>query len=110
MASFVAICTFNDGTDMSEVFVVVHQERARVAELSEQGRVGAIHLCMERGTIFIETFANDLVAAEATIRTLPMSAWWDIDLFPVVPPPVDTRPSASQGFTESGPTTTGLRE
>jgi hypothetical protein len=41
---------------------------------------------LERGTVFIETFAEDSQEVVATITTLPMSVWWDLDVFPVISP------------------------
>ena len=71
---------------MAEVFAVVAEEQAKVAELVAQGRVGAIHLALSRGTVFIETFADDSEAAEATVRSLPMARWWDLDVYPIGAP------------------------
>jgi hypothetical protein len=42
---------------------------------------------LERGTVFIETFAEDPQEAVATVKTLPMAAWWDLDVFAVNAPP-----------------------
>lgn len=71
---------------MAEVFAVVAKEQTKVAELSAEGRVGSIHLALSRGTVFIETFADDPEAAETTVRSLPMARWWDIDVYPIGAP------------------------
>lgn len=86
MATFMVVCTFRAETDMKEVMAVVAEEVAQVAVLEAEGRMGAIHLSMIRGTVFLEIFAADAVEAEQTVSTLPMSVWWDIDVFPVAPP------------------------
>ncbi|MFZ4720691.1 MAG: muconolactone Delta-isomerase family protein [Ilumatobacteraceae bacterium] len=86
MATFMVISTFKDGTDMREVGAVVAEEQAQVRQLEAEGRLGAIHLSLARGTVFIETFADDAEQALATIHTLPMSKWWDIDVFPIAAP------------------------
>jgi muconolactone delta-isomerase len=86
MATFMVICTFKQGTAMDEVFAVVAEETAQVTALEAQGRIGAIHLSMARGTVFLEIFADDRSGAEETVRTWPMSKWWDLDVFPIAPP------------------------
>lgn len=80
------VATFRDGTDMAEVFAVVAEERARVAELQRDGSLGAVHLAPERGTVFIETTSPDADTAAGTVRSLPMARWWDIDVFTLSAP------------------------
>lgn len=87
MDTFMMICRFREGTAMDEVFAVVAEEQAQVKVLEAEGRIGSIHLSLARGTVFIETFAEDPEQAEATIRTLPMAQWWDLDLYPLTPAP-----------------------
>jgi muconolactone delta-isomerase len=86
MGSYLRVATFRPGTEMDEVMAVVAEEQARIRTLVAEGRMGAIHLSMARQTVFLEVFADDEAGAEATVRTLPMSAWWDLDLFPLSPP------------------------
>lgn len=86
MATYMVICTFKEGTDMADVFAVVAEERARVADLVAEGRLGTIHLSLTRGTVFIEAFADDEHGAATTVRSLPMASWWDIDVFPIAAP------------------------
>lgn len=92
MATFIVICTFKPGTVMADVFAVVAEESARVKALSEEGRLGAVHLALSRGTVFLEVFAEDAAEAEQTVETLPMARWWDLDVFPVGPPAPPTAP------------------
>ena len=80
------VATFRDGTDMAEVFAVVAEERARVAELQQEGRLASVHLAPERGTVFIETTSPDAIAAAETVRSLPMAQWWDLDVFTLSAP------------------------
>ena len=81
------VCTFKPGTEMSDVYSVVAEEQAKAAELQAAGKIGAIHLAtISRGTVFIETFAENLEEATATIQSLPMAVWWDIDVFPLSAP------------------------
>jgi len=81
MDAFMVVCTFKQGTQMSEVFAVVAEEQAQVARLEAEGRIGSVHLALARGTVFIEAFGEDVDDVEATIRSLPMSTWWDLDTF-----------------------------
>ena len=83
---FMVICTFRKGTDMAEVFAVRAEEQAAVAALAAEGRVGDIRLALARGTVFIQAFARDAAEAEATVGSLPMAKWWDMDVFPIAAP------------------------
>ena len=87
MEKFMVVCTFKQGTEMKDVYSVVAEEQAKAAELQAAGKIGAIHLAtISRGTLFIETFADNLEEATATIQSLPMAVWWDIDVFPLSAP------------------------
>ena len=84
MEKFMVVCTFKQGTEMKDVYSVVAEEQAKAAELQAAGKIGAIHLAtISRGTVFIETFAENLEEATSTIQSLPMAVWWDIDVFPL---------------------------
>ncbi len=95
MEAFMVVCRFKAGTEMDEVFAVVAEEQARAAELEAESRVGAIRLSLARGTVFIETFAADADEASATIHTLPMARWWDLDVFPLAAPVAPVAPGAA---------------
>ncbi len=87
MEKFMVVCTFKQGTEMSDVYAVVAEEQAKAAELQTAGKIGAIHLAtLSRGTVFIEAFAATLEEATSTIQSLPMAIWWDIDVFPLSAP------------------------
>jgi len=87
MEKFMVVCTFKPGTEMSDIYSVVAEEQAKAAELQAAGKIGAIHLAtISRGTVFIETFAENLEEATGTIQSLPMAIWWDIDVFPLSAP------------------------
>ena len=81
------VCTFTPGTDMAEVMAVVAEEQAKVAELKALGSIGAVYLSTrERGTVFLEIFAASADGARETVVSLPMSKWWDLDVFPINAP------------------------
>lgn len=93
MEKFMVVCKFKQGTEMKDVYSVVAEEQAKAAELQAAGKIGAIHLAtISRGTVFIETFAENIEDATATIQSLPMAVWWEIDVFPLSAP---GKPSAS---------------
>ena len=83
MLSFMVVNTFKEGTDMKEVLSVVEEEKAAVARIQADGRIGAIRLAVAHGKVFLDVYAEDAAAAEATVRELPMSKWWDIVLYPL---------------------------
>ena len=80
--TFIVIARFRAGTDMREVFAVAQEEQARVAVLTAEGSLGAIHLSLERQTVFLETVADSVDGATAVIQSLPMAKWWDLDVYP----------------------------
>ena len=67
---------------------VAREEMAAVAALRDAGRIGAVHLSLPRGTVFIETFATDEDDARSVIGSLPMARWWRLDPYPCAAPPV----------------------
>jgi muconolactone delta-isomerase len=83
---FMVVCTFRAGTDMTDVFAVVAEEQAAVAALTAAGRIGEIRLSLARGTVFIAAFGTDTDDATATVRSLPMARWWDVDVYPIAAP------------------------
>jgi muconolactone delta-isomerase len=93
MEKFMVVCTFKPGTEMSDVYSVVAEEQTKAAELQSAGKIGVIYLAtLSRGTVFIETFAENLEEATKTIQSLPMAVWWDLDVYPLSAP---GRPGAS---------------
>jgi muconolactone delta-isomerase len=89
------IAAFKTGTNMSEVMAVVAEERAQVRVLASEGRIGSIHISLPRQTVFLEIFADDEAAAEATVMTLPMSEWWTLDIYPTPAPTLPAPPSST---------------
>ena len=87
MDKFMVVCTFKKGTVMSDVYDVIAEEQAKASELQSAGKIGPIHLAtISRGTVFIETFASSVEEATSIVQSLPMAAWWDIDVFPLSAP------------------------
>jgi len=87
MNSYMVVCTFKEGTVMSDVYDVIAAEQSKASELESEGKIGSIYLAtITRGTVFIETFAESVEGATAIVESLPMAAWWDIDVFPLSAP------------------------
>ena len=86
MNTYMVVATFKPDTEMTEVFAVVGEEVAQVEVLKAAGRMGSGHISMPRGTVFLEIFASDENAAADAVRTLPMSKWWDLDVYPCPAP------------------------
>ena len=40
----------------------------------------------ERGTVFLEVFADSSEEARETVVSLPMAKWWNLDIFPINAP------------------------
>ena len=87
MNTYIVIARFIPGTNMQDVLAVVPEEQARVAALTTEGRLGAVHISMPRQTVFIEVVAEDEAAVESIIRSLPMAHWWTLDIYPTSLPP-----------------------
>jgi len=94
MDTFIVIATFDATSDLSGMMAVVAEEVVQVEVLRGEGRLGFVHLSPARGTVFLEIHADDVAAAEATAGTLPMSPWWQIDVYPLAPAPVGPGPQA----------------
>lgn len=87
MKSFMVMATFRPGTDMAEIVPHVAAERERVAELEAEGRLAAVYLAnAERQTVFLVVNADTVEEATSTVASLPMAAWWDLDVFPLNAP------------------------
>lgn len=54
MTQFMVVSTFFEGVDMQEVLQVVEEEKAKVKELQEQGRLGQIRLAVPQGKVFLD--------------------------------------------------------
>ena len=95
MYTYIVVATFKPGTDMREVSAVVPEEIAQVERLRQAQRMGAVHVASERGTVFIEVFADDNAAAVATVNTLPLARWFNLDVYPTSAPAGPRPPSAN---------------
>lgn len=85
---FMAVVSFSPERDLPQIMAVIPEEVAQVQRLTAEGRLGAVRVSASRGRVFLEVFAEDDIAARATVETLPMSKWWDIEIFPITEPTV----------------------
>jgi hypothetical protein len=86
--TFIVVATFKADTDMAEVAGLVPDEIAKVEELRSAQRMGAVHIALARGTVFIEVIAADEPGAVATVHELPLGKFFDLDVFATMPPGV----------------------
>jgi muconolactone delta-isomerase len=84
---FMVVAGFSTQTDLPAMNAVVAEEVARVDALTAEGRLGAVHVSPVRGRVFLEVHASTEAEARATVETLPMAKWWDIDVYPTMGPP-----------------------
>ncbi len=94
MNSYIVVATFKPNTNMQEVFALVAEERAQVVVLRSAGQLGAVHLSLARNTVFLEISAPDETQASAVVTSLPMSRWWNLDLYLTVEPTLPSQTSA----------------
>ena len=83
MDAFMVVSTFKAGTDMAEVMKVVDEEKFKVKELQTEGRIGSVRLAVPNGKVFLDVYAGSKELAAATVLELPMSKWWDLEVFPL---------------------------
>jgi muconolactone delta-isomerase len=83
MSDYMVVATFKPGTDMTQVMALVEEEKAAVKQLQDAGRIGKIYLAVPKGKVFIETLDTDDDGAHAAVSELPMSVFWDLEVFPL---------------------------
>ena len=78
---YLVVNTFHEGIGMKDILKVVVLERVKVKELQKQGMLGEVKLAVPQGKVFIDVFADTTDEAKATVEQLPMSKWWDIEVY-----------------------------
>lgn len=91
--TFIVVATFRDGVDMAEVASLVPSEIVKVEQLRTEGRMGAVHISLTRGTVFIEALADDEAEAAAIVHSLPLGKFFELDVFATTPPLAPGQPS-----------------
>lgn len=86
MVTFMVVASFSPETDLPQMNTVVAEEVAQVQTLRAAGRLGAVHIAPTRGRVFLEVFADNDADARATVATLPMAQWWELDAYATMGP------------------------
>ena len=81
MQQFVVVNTFHEGIGMKDILKVVIAERVKVKGLQEQGHLGEVKLAVPQGKVFLDVFAASEEQARTIVQQLPMSKWWDIEIY-----------------------------
>ena len=86
MKSFMVVAVFKDGVSQDEIRALIPAEQIQAKILEERGVLGFIKLAMSRRTVFLEAFGEDEEHVLRNIESLPLSALWNIDIYPTTPP------------------------
>ncbi len=86
MDPYMVVATFKPGTHMPDVFAMVPEEQAQAAALTDAGKIGQIFLATAQGKVFIYGFGESDEDMQATIESLPMSKFWDLEIYPIAQP------------------------
>jgi hypothetical protein len=86
MNKFMVVCTFKPDVVWDEVTAMVPEEMAAVKILESQGVLSAVRVSIARDKVFLEVSAADAAGATATVQSLPMSKWWDLDPYQIAVP------------------------
>ena len=86
MNKFMVVCTFGPDVVWDEVTAMVPEEMAAVKVLEAEGVLSTVRVSVARDKVFLEVSADDAAEAEATVRRLPMSKWWDLEPFQIAVP------------------------
>ena len=86
MHSYIVVAKFKDGVTPEGIRALIPAEQAQAKLLVEQGHLGFIKVAMPKRTVFLEAFGEDDASVLSTVRSLPFSAIWDIEVFPTTPP------------------------
>ena len=86
MNKYMVVCTFQPGLAWEEVTAMVPEEMEVAKALEAEGILSAIRVSVARDKVFLEVSADDVDQASATVQRLPMSKWWELDLYQIAVP------------------------
>lgn len=86
MHTFMVVCTFKPETAMDEVTAMASEEMAQAKALREEGLLSMVRVSVPRDKVFLEVSALDSTAVVDVVRRLPMSRWWDLDIYQIAAP------------------------
>lgn len=87
MSTFIAVGSFSPESDLPLMTGVIDEEVVHVRVLTAEGRLKAVHVSPTRGRVFLEVIAESESEARATVDSLPMAQWWDIEVYPTMAAP-----------------------
>lgn len=87
LATYIAVASFSPENDLPSMSAVIAEEVAHVRALTAEGRLKAVHVSPTRGRVFLDVIAESEDEARATVETLPMARWWEIEVYPTMGPP-----------------------
>jgi hypothetical protein len=90
--TFMVVGTFRADTDLAALQALLPAEEKQVEVLRAAGKLGAVRLSLARSTAFVEVIAADEEDVAATVATLPLSRFVDIDIYPTPAVGPRTRP------------------
>ena len=86
MNKYMVVCAFQPGLAWEEVTAMVPEEMEVAKALEAEGILSAIRVSVARDKVFLEVSADDVDQATATVQRLPMSKWWELDLYQIAVP------------------------
>lgn len=86
MANYMIVCTFAPDTAWDDVSAMVADEQTAAQSLQDEGRLLSVRISVKRDKVFLEVVAEDESEAAATVRRLPMSQWWELEVYQIAPP------------------------
>jgi hypothetical protein len=86
MKQFMVVRTFRPNTVNEDGTAMIPEEIAQVRILEEEGVLKGVRVSVARDKVFVDVFSKNTEGAEATVRRLPMSKWWEIDTYQIAMP------------------------
>lgn len=86
MHTFMVVCTFTPDTVMEEVTAMAPEEMAQAKALRDEGLLSMVRVSVARDKVFLEVSAPDPAGVVDVVHRLPMSKWWDLDIYQIAAP------------------------
>ena len=80
------VARFKDAVTPEDIKSLIPAEVIQANILEEKGLIGIIKVAMPKRTVFLEAFAESEAEATESIKSLPMAAILDYELFETTPP------------------------
>jgi hypothetical protein len=84
--TFMVVATIRDDTNFAEFAALREDEQKQLEALRSAGKIGAHYVSPARKATFIEVIAADEKRVAETLGTLPFARFFDVDVYPTVPP------------------------